>query len=441
MLVGTIGLVYVTLIGLTFYVIITICLLAADVQPVVCCLKLLYQQNLIMFEKYVLKLRRDFSCVIIPNSVYFAGNGAKKRLPAGTQDNFIHAAVAHAAACDCSDCSLSEAIENEADKVSLNNSENGYVIRSRSRQAIKNAANSIFFRCQHKEYLRFITFTFPPLPKAFDSKVDEDKFLHGLFKKFIDNERKHYGLVKWLWTNERQSGDRLESHEKSSREVLHYHCIFEYEDRINYYLVNLRFLRLLHRNNFDILSSHSKAVKKNSFQYTTLKSACQAIAKGDYDYFLQDSERLYFRDHLGIKRFMFLSPVDFERIKYNALNIGKISAYITKYISKASDKIYCRRWGCNKGLLISDEQLLNFAKENFPAEIIDYSTGEITMTFDKESLFKFLIMNDQDTNLIKFEVEIGTRKEEFIYIPPNWSKWRLHSGLSSIFFRHFNYAI
>ena len=394
-----------------------------------------------MFEKYVLKLRRDFSCVIIPNRLYFAINGAKKQNAPRTGVDFVHTSLAHAADCGCNDCLISDSVDNQADGIAKNDSENGYIIRSRSRQAIKNAANSIFFRCQHKEYLRFITFTFPPLPKAFESKVDEDKFLHGLFKKFLDNERKHYGLKKWLWTNERQSGDRLEQHEKSAREVLHYHCIFEYEDRINYYLVNLRFLRLLHRNNFDILSSHSKGVKKDTFQYSTLKAACQAIAKGDYDYFIQDSERLYFRDHLGIKRFMFLSPVDFERIKYNTLNISKISAYITKYISKASDKIYCRRWGCNKGLVITDDQLLNFAKENFPEEVIDYSTGEIIISFNKEKLFNFLIMNDQTTELIKFKVEINNRDEEFIYIPPNWQKWRNHSGLSSLFFKHFKYTI
>ncbi|MDR0824690.1 MAG: hypothetical protein LBN74_06310, partial [Prevotella sp.] len=235
-----------------------------------------------MFDSDVLKIYRDFSCILIPSSLLAAGAGGKKPEFERALLNSNYDINTHPVGCDCPACCdipISEVYYKE-NKKPTNLSEFGYLISSRSKKAIKNAANSIFFRSEHKEYLRFITFTFPPLPESFSDKVQEDKYLHKLFLKFIDNERKHYGLNKWLWTNERQSGERLEEHEKGSREVLHYHCIFEYENRINYYMVNLRFLRLLYRNNFNILSSYSKSFKKNSLGYTRLKSACQAIAKG-----------------------------------------------------------------------------------------------------------------------------------------------------------------
>ncbi|MDR0823467.1 MAG: hypothetical protein LBN74_00105, partial [Prevotella sp.] len=150
---------------------------------------------------------------------------------------------------------------------------------------------------------------------------------------------------------------------------------------------------------------------------------------------------MYFRDNLGIKRFMFLSPVDFEKIRYSSLDIGKISAYITKYISKSSDKIFCRRWGSSKGLVISDSQLEKFALEVFPQEVVDVSTGEIKLTVDKDKLFKFLIMNDKDVKLIKFKIEVMSKEYELIYISPNWANWHHHSGIQELFKKYFDYNI
>ncbi|WP_062176077.1 hypothetical protein [Dysgonomonas macrotermitis] len=300
----------------------------------------------------------------------------------------------------------------------------------------------MFFRSKKKEYLRFITFTFPSIPGTFDSKVQEDKYLHNLFKKFLDNERKNYGLTEWLWTNERQSGERLEKHEQSAREVLHYHCIFEYKDRINYYLVNLRFLRLLHRNGFNILSSYSQNIKKTDVRYSGLKRTCQAIAKGDYDYLIQDTERMYLRDELGIKRFVFLSPVDFEKIRYSSLDIGRVSAYISKYISKASDKIYCRRWGSSQGLVLKKEQLEAFAIDLCGTEVVDEDTGEIVPVIDKLKFFNFMIAGDDSTEIIKFRVSAFDQEgEDFYYIPPNWRNWRKYSIFFEKIKEYFGYEI
>lgn len=391
-----------------------------------------------MLDNYVFKLRRDFSSVLVPSRLFAPQFKRKKQNTLRAYDDFGYYTSAHALDCDCIDCIADKPVDNTP---ALNDSENGYLIRSRSKLAIRNAANSIFYRCDNKERLRFITFTFPPLPEKQPDKRSEDKFLHKLFKKFLDNERKNYGLKMWLWTNERQSGDRLEDHERTAREVLHYHCIFDYEDTINYYLVNLRFLRLLHRNNFNILSSNALRVKKSSFQYAELKKACQAIAKGDYKYLVNDTERMYIRDELGIKRFIFLCPVDFEKIRYESMDITKLSCYISKYISKSSDKVYCRRWGCSHGLVITDEQLMQFCKDTFPEDYVNPDTGEIISCVNQSHLMQFLTMGEETTPVIKFDVEIGGQTETIYYFSSNWAKWSKHSAIRQKFLKYFNYRI
>jgi hypothetical protein len=396
-----------------------------------------------LLENYVLKVRRDFSSVFVPGRLFAPQFKRQKSNLNRAYADLGYSTSSHSADCDCVDC-LSD--RDESPTFGVNRSDLGYLIRSRGKHAIRNAANSIFYRCENKDKLRFITFTFPPLPadklKDFNNdKVQEDKYLHTLFKKFLDNERKNYSLRLWLWTNERQSGDRLESHEKDAREVLHYHCIFDYKDPVNYYLVNLRFLRLLHRNNFNILSSHSLGIKRASLQYPCLKKACLAIAKGDYNYFLQDTEHMYLRDDLGIRRFMFLSPVDFEKIRYSSMDISQLSSYISKYISKSSDKVYCRRWGCSHGLVISEIRLQQFVSENFSKEDVDTDTGEIIHSVDTEALMNFLTMGDKDTRIVRFEIELDKTTEILYYIPPNWKKWSKHSALRQKFLHYFNYAI
>lgn len=391
-----------------------------------------------MLNTHVFKVRRDFSSVLVPIGCFTPRFRKKKRDKNRAYDDFGYCTSSHSRNCDC-DCCASDKFDSLVPAV--NSSDNGYVIRSRSKQAIRNAANSIFFRSEYKEYLRFVTFTFPPFPDQFETKSLEDKYLHNLFKKFLDNERKNYGLQRWLWVNERQSGDRLADHEKSAREVLHYHCIFEYENRINYYLVNLRFLRLLHRNGFNILSSYSQAVKKTSLHYPQLKKACLAIAKGDFNYLIANTERMYLRDNLGIKRFIFLSPVDFEKIRYESLDIQAVSRYITKYISKSSDKIYCRRWGSSQGLILTDDQLNGFMNEFAGEELVDPDTGEVISYLDQQKMLAFFTLGKEDAKVLKFTVNMGNKDEDVYYIPPNWQKWRHHSFLMRKFKQYFGYEL
>jgi hypothetical protein len=153
-----------------------------------------------LLENYVLKVRRDFSSVFVPGRL-FAPQFKRKKYNAGrAYDNLGNYAFAHSLDCDCRDCL---ADRDQVPAPGVNRSENGFLIRSRSKHAIRNAANSIFYRCADRSRLRFITFTFPPLPaeklKEFgNDKTREDKYLHIIFKKFLDNERKNYGLRMWL---------------------------------------------------------------------------------------------------------------------------------------------------------------------------------------------------------------------------------------------------
>lgn len=396
-----------------------------------------------MLENYVVKLRRDFSCVLVPRSLYFKANAKRNDIIQRTSLSDSIDYYTHVDSCTCDSCNDDTLFDgsNSVDTTHYNDSINGYVITGRSRQAIKNSANSIFFRVKDKTNLRFVTFTFPELPQTFDTKVDEDKFLHSLFLKFLDNERKNYGLKAWLWVNERQSGERLTDDKKAARQVLHYHCLFVYEDYINYSIVNLRFLRLLLRNNFSILSLAANEAKRGTSEYEKVKRAYLELKKGNYSYFLEDSERSYVRDRLGIKRSMFRSPVDFEKIKYSALDIGKISSYISKYCSKSTDKVFCRRWGASRGLVIKEEQLKAFCIDNFSAEVVDTSTGEITLSVDNDKLMRFIIMHDMKYKVLKFTREVNDVDTDFYYVPPNWSKWSAHSEIRYMFKKYFDYRI
>lgn len=401
----------------------------------------MYEKYSSFFKSHVAVLRRDFSTVLVPRSLYFKIAGKKLGGLQGKDINSCNDYFNHVNGCSCIGGSDDIDIIGDDSPIHYNDSVNGYLITGRSKQAIRNAANSIFFRVEDKTNLRFVTFTFPKLPKQFDSKTDEDKFLHSLFLKFLDNERKNYGLTAWLWVNERQSGERLKDGEKTAREVLHYHCLFVYKDYLNYSICNLRFLRLLQRNGFSVLSSFAGQTQKGTPEFDRVATAYRELKKGNYDFFLKNSENMYMRDLLGIKRFIFVSPVDFEKIKYSTLDIGRVSTYISKYCSKSSDKIFCRRWGSSRGLIVKKETLKEFCLDHFSEEIVDESTGEIIFSVDNPKLFNFLIMGDMKSTMLKFTQEIDGKETEMFYVPPNWGKWAKHSGIRSMFIKYFNYKI
>ena len=150
--------------------------------------------------------------------------------------------------------------------------EKGYIMSNRAKRKIRSAVYSLYCRATREEQLnlRFVTFTFPPLPKKYDGldQKAQDDILHKLFKKFIDNERKESNtgingqptkLDRYLWVNERQDGERLKGI-SDARNVLHYHCLFRYTFPVDYWTCNIRWLNLLHRNGFEIFNNAFSAI-------------------------------------------------------------------------------------------------------------------------------------------------------------------------------------
>ena len=115
--------------------------------------------------KYALKLREDFSLMLVP--------AATKEIERKERDTPV-------------------------DRDYSNTAEKGYVISPAAKRKIRSAAFGLYLKCSRDEQLnlRFVTFTFPSLPDYLKdlSKVEQDAELQTIFLKFLDNERNNYGL-------------------------------------------------------------------------------------------------------------------------------------------------------------------------------------------------------------------------------------------------------
>ncbi len=290
----------------------------------------------------------------------------------------------------------------------------GFRLTSRSKQRVRAASYSLFLSSEYmiRENLRFVTFTFPDLPATLKklSKPQQDKALHKIFLKFLDNERKNYGLLKWVWVNELQT--------ETQRNVLHYHSLFSYEKTPDYYLLNLRFINHLRRNGFDIFAYFFRDRRFTAHRQEVVK----LLEKSDYNTF--SANRDYTRYQLTTeidprtgqpqKVSIFFQPVDIEKPK--ADNIGKVSSYLSKYISKAEDgeRVCCRRFGCSRGLVPKREEIFkDFSKKDL---LQIFSMQKKSDVLAGKHPFFEVPPKDKNGEIVK---ELPST---FIY-PPKWEIW------------------
>jgi hypothetical protein len=402
--------------------------------------------TIILDNNFVFQVREDFSLLVAPKSLSELNNGVYR-----------------------------EDIDRSHD------AEKGFIISSRAKRKIRSAVYSLYCRATREEQLnlRFVTFTFPPLPQILlnsDVKA-QDAFLHNLFKKFIDNERKEgfrgrdgkaVRLEKYLWVNERQDGSRLKGI-VDARNVLHYHCLFRYSSNVDYWTCNVRWLNLLHRNGFQIFNQAFLAGA--SYKERRLK-VIELLENLDYKslYDMRDQLKIeVWRISKGFQtESIFLQPVDFDKSQIQDVqSLGKyLSAYITKDHEAAADerqkellKIYARRWGCSRGLVIPKEIIQEQFNQAFPQEIIneetggqsltivDEDTGEIIDIFPgiltamhKESVLK-LYRLDHKAYASKFEIEVQGNKFECYYFPPRFELWAQMPEIKQFFKKAFGYNI
>jgi hypothetical protein len=355
----------------------------------------------------------------------------------------------------------------------VHSADKGFVIGSVARRKIRSAAYNLYLNATRDEQLkvRFVTFTFPSLPDNLCTLdfVSQDIILHRLFLKFLDNERKNYGLDKWLWVNERQSGDRKINGE-SSRGVVHYHCLFrysfnpiDYTDRsgyiVDYWLANVRWLNLLRRNGFVIFNSAFFDSRFSQRRSIIEKELSELDYRSIYDRFKKGDLNIYTQSG---KQSVFLQPLDFDKKPID--NIVALSKYLAAYISKDSkkseesyiletyfpdsvvhdvesekelNKIYARRWGCSRGLVTRKEYVCECFAEQFGGEIVndapfsfvDETTGELVYRSperlhisDKRKLLNFYTL-DRKVRVNEFELDIGGKSFRCFYFPPCFELW------------------
>jgi len=359
-----------------------------------------------------------------------------------------------------------------------NTAEKGYILSGRSKRKIKSAVYSLYCRGTRAEQrqLRFVTFTFPPLPEEHETKTvqEQDKFLHSIFKKFLDNERKESNnginrtktkLTHYVWVNERQDGKRLEGIVQA-RNILHYHCLFKYSSPVDYWTCNVRWLNLLHRNGFEIFNS--EFLKP---EYKELRAKVLHYLKTlQYEELYNIREQLRITVWRGLHGFkeesIFLQPVDFDKKPIEDVDkLGKyLAAYITKDNIELSEeeednlKVYARRWCCSRGLVIQKDEVNKQFLQAYPKEItrentsvgadleiIDIDTGEILtapalITLDNESILK-LYRLDKKAYAKKFELEVQGKKFECYYFPPQFKLWVQMPDMKQFFKTAFGYNI
>ena len=284
-----------------------------------------------------------------------------------------------------------------------------------------------------------MTFTFPPLP---DSHKDEslpvvDQFLYGLFKKFLNNERNNYGLRRYVWVNERQ---------KQTRDMLHFHCLFEYDSTIDYYETNLRFLNLLRRHGFNIYS--------NQFCSDTFSDYRNFISEKldnlDYQYFKKNKKYLYCGEPKVVldsqgnpvldsdgrpkkrKESIFIHPVDFEKPINDVVHLGY---YLSKYVSKdeEKEKVYCRRWASTRGLFQLKADVFNeFDNKTLLEHYTDCS---------EEQKEKGGYPRERQLKPVQFEYEVHGVKYTGYYFPPCFRKWQMDKSMQDYFEAKFGFYL
>ncbi len=372
-------------------------------------------------KHYRAVVREDFSLMLVPKSLG-TNTPEGERQPKAEQD-FSHTA------------------------------EKGFQLSGKGARKIRSAAMSLYLTLERKQQLqlKFVTLTFPELPEEKQNltRQEQDEWLHGIFKHFLDNERKNYKLQKYLWVNERQNGERIEDTRKC-RGVLHYHCLFSYVDYVHYWRVNLRWLNLLRREGFTI---YSESFLRPRFERTRAVID-EKLRVSDYDFFAKNRDKFYTVALNGQRKSIFLQPVDFsnEPIK----DVGKVGAYLAPYLSKEAreqagedSKIYAKRWACSRGLVTRVEDIQAAFTDLLPGEIttlptlIDEETGEV---FEGETLKNVNVEQlltkyqlDQSKKPVSFAIEVDKKSYllHLFYAP--FELWAQIPEMRDFFKQKFNF--
>lgn len=308
----------------------------------------------------------------------------------------------------------------------------GYRIGTSARTRIKRRVSGYFLACD--DPLKWITFTLPRFTdgRDYDPKTDDQKVLDE-FKKMLKNLKNHHGLEDYIWVGERQSGSRLKDKSKKPTNALHFHCIFRFKgDYVSPLKLNGIWLKHCHNLGCDIIvNDWPKLLEKlRSAQYVDFykkhvspgcdwRGVRSKIEKQFHDYV--HKRTFPYRvplNHLkeGVKgspfNALFFHPVDVVSIEPGSKGYGKITNYLSKYVSKSGlseeDTMYCQPWFSSRAfskpnweMNISHLDMQRFSDEGMIKDV--YST-EVELKYITVEFCRYVLDYDKFCPTDMFEV-------------------------------------
>lgn len=239
-----------------------------------------------------------------------------------------------------------------------NDYSNGKILSDRTKIKIKRLMAAYAISKVKTEDLRWVTLTLPDLwqdERGF--KMNYEPSLHDgkvltQFIKWLENLRKNYGLVNYIWVAERQDGKRkikesMTDDEKnkiliSATNRIHFHVLMEFSERVEYSFLNRYWCYLISEIGYQVYTD--KIFLHDEF-YQKMKSLnnvknIDALKRCINNQIVPDYVLKYDYKHPINK--VLLQPVQVDAIK----NISTLSGYMSKYVSKNENKIFCRNWSC-----------------------------------------------------------------------------------------------
>ncbi len=232
-----------------------------------------------------------------------------------------------------------------------NRSVNGYVLNKNAKKRVRLILNMYLRFFKHeKKRLEFVTFTLP-VPEFKTNKRYEDSRINKQFGKMLNTLKKSGRLRNYVYVIERQ---------KETKQI-HYHCIFHWNKQLSVQNLNLYWLFLLRNIGYPTATREGiikmieffnidKQVFKRQIGKALLHRDIFYLLGGvhplnyNFDRILNPHTGLYEKNPLG--KFIY-NPVDYRPITSRK----KLTSYLTKYVTKNNDRIYCRVWSATKKLL------------------------------------------------------------------------------------------
>jgi len=307
----------------------------------------------------------------------------------------------------------------------LNSSKDGLHLSNLSKRKIKQYVSGYFLENDKLgKNVSWVTLTVPPRIDGFSYQewCDDPRIIRQL-SKFLENLRKNHGLKNYIWVAERQDGKRNDY--KHCTGAIHFHCIFDFENFVDYRNLNLYWIKLMNELGYKAFSSTAllkqmkegyfsiektyQRYKKSLFSHIAEKSIyrpdfhkyIKSICDKELNHCLEVLKTQNYRDALRVFDPMTVNPEHpfckiayqpYEGKKIEILDFSMLQSYLTKYVTKNETKIHGRVWGASRGF-----SSVNYEIRITPDQARQLKEVEEMIICQKEN--KFDVGNNQFTTL------------------------------------------